>query len=133
MVLVDTSVIIGYLKGIDKEPVNKFDAIIENGIPYGINSLIYQEVLQGSKDKNEFEELKEYLSSLHFYALKFGNESYERSAYLYFQCRKSGLTIRSTIDLIIAETAIENDLFLLEDDSDFQAIAKVVKELKIYK
>ena len=52
---------------------------------------------------------------------------------MYFQCRKAGLTIRSTIDLIIAETAIENDLFILEDDSDFKAISKVVKDLKIYK
>jgi hypothetical protein len=132
MVLVDTSVLIGYLKGIDREPYEKFDAIIENGIPFGINSLIYQEVLQGSRDKKEFEELKEYLSSLHFYELKYGNESYERSAYLYFQCRKAGLTIRSTIDLIIAETAIENDLFLLEDDNDYKSISKIVKDLKIY-
>jgi hypothetical protein len=133
MVLVDTSVLIGYLKGIDRESFKKFDEIIENGIPYGINAFIYQEVLQGSRDKKEFDELKEYLSSLHFYELKYGNESYARSAYLYFQCRKAGLTIRSTIDLVIAETAIENDLFLLEDDNDYKAISKVVKELKIYK
>jgi predicted nucleic acid-binding protein len=133
MILVDTSVLIGYLKGIENEPFKKFDEIIESGIPFGINSLIYQEVLQGSRDKKEFNELKEYLSSLHFYELKYGNESYERSAYLYFQCRKAGLTIRSSIDLIIAETAIENDLFLLADDSDFLAISKIAKELKLYK
>jgi predicted nucleic acid-binding protein len=133
MILVDTSVLIGYLKGIENESFKKFDEIIESGIPFGISSLIYQEVLQGSRDKKEFDELREYLSSLHFYELKYGNESYERSAYLYFQCRKAGLTIRSTIDLIIAETAIENDLFLLADDSDFKAISKIVKKLKLYK
>jgi predicted nucleic acid-binding protein len=133
MVLVDTSVLIGYLKGIDREPFKKLDAIIENGIPFGINSLIYQEVLQGARNKKEFDELKEYLSSVHFYELKYGNESYERSAYLYFQCRKAGLTIRSTIDLVIAETAIENELFLLEDDNDYKAISRVVNDLKLYK
>jgi predicted nucleic acid-binding protein len=133
MVLVDTSVLIGYLKGLDKEPIKKLDEIIESKIPFGINSFIYQEILQGSRDKKEFEELKEYLGSLRFYELKYGKESYEKVAYIYFQCRKSGLTIRSTIDLLIAETAIENELFLLEDDNDYKAISKVLKDLKLYK
>jgi predicted nucleic acid-binding protein len=133
MVLVDTSILIGYLKGLDKEPVKKLDEIIESKIPFGINSFIYQEILQGSRDKKEFEELKEYLGSLRFYELKYGNESYEKAAYMYFLCRKSGLTIRSTIDLLIAETAIENELFLLEDDNDYKAISKIFKDLRLYK
>jgi predicted nucleic acid-binding protein len=133
MVLVDTSILIGYLKGLDKEPVKKLDEIIESKIPFGINSFIYQEILQGSRDKKEFEELKEYLGSLRFYELKYGNESYEKAAYMYFLCRKSGLTIRSTIDLLIAETAIENELFLLEDDNDYKAISKIIKDLRLYK
>ena len=36
------------------------------------------------------------------------------------------------IDLLIAETAIENDLYLLHGDNDFINIAKVIKELKLY-
>ena len=36
------------------------------------------------------------------------------------------------IDLLIAETAIENDLYLLHDDNDFINMAKVIKELKLY-
>jgi len=133
MVLVDTSVLIGYFKGIDNPSNIKLDEIIDNKIPFGINSLIYQEILQGSRDKKEFNELKEYLRSLRFYDLKYGNESYEKAAYMYFQCRKSGITIRSTIDLIIAETAIENGLYLLENDNDYKSISKVIKELKLYK
>jgi len=133
MVLVDTSVMIGYLKGLDTDSCKKLDYIIANNIPYGINSFIYQEILQGARDKKEFDELKEYLGSLRFYELRHGTESYERAAYMYFQCRRSGLTIRSTIDMAIAETAIENELFLLEDDLDFKAISKVIKELKLYK
>jgi predicted nucleic acid-binding protein len=133
MVLVDTSVLIGYLKGLDKEPIKKLDEIIESKIPFGINNYIYQEILQGSRDKKEFEELKDYLGSLHFYELKYGKESFEKAAHIYFQCRKIGLTIRSTIDLLIAETAIENELFLLEDDNDYKSISQVIKDLKLYK
>lgn len=65
-------------------------------------------------------------------AKKDGKASYEKEAFIYFQCRKSGITMRSTIDLLIAETAIENDLFLLHNDSDFDSMAKITKKLKIY-
>lgn len=54
------------------------------------------------------------------------------AAKLYFKCRKKGITIRSTIDLLIAQTAIENDLYLLHDDNDFTLIAKVDQRLKEY-
>src|SRR5208282_1422849 len=128
MILVDTSVLISFLKGQDNESCKRLDYIIENQIPFGINRYVYQEILQGSRDKKEFEELKEYLGSMRFYELKYGKESYEKAAYMYFLCRKSGLTIRSTIDLLIAETAIENEISLLEDDNDYVQISKVIKE-----
>jgi predicted nucleic acid-binding protein len=51
---------------------------------------------------------------------------------MYMNCRKKGITIRSTIDLIIAEIAIENDLYLFHNDNDFTNISKVYKNLKIY-
>jgi predicted nucleic acid-binding protein len=41
--------------------------------------------------------------------------------------------VRSTIDLLVAQTAIENNLFLLHNDSDFTNMAKAIKELKIFK
>lgn len=132
MILVDTSVIIDYLKGISNKPVNSLDKIIENGIPFGINDFIYQEILQGSRTIEEFNKLKEYLETIPFYNLKNGKESYEKAAYMNLLCRKSGITIRSTIDLLVAETAIENDLFLLHNDKDFGMISKVFPELKIY-
>ncbi|AEF81635.1 PIN domain-containing protein [Leadbettera azotonutricia] len=45
---------------------------------------------------------------------------------------KNGITIRSTVDLIIAETAIENNLYILHDDSDFTNMAKIIGEIEIY-
>lgn len=133
MILVDTSVLIGYFKGIENPAVKILDSILENKIPYGINDFIYQELLQGSKTENEFQTQKEYLETLQFYYLQFGKESYEKAAYLNFKCRRSGITIRSTIDLVIAEVAIENNLFLLHNDKDFENMAKVIPELKTYK
>jgi predicted nucleic acid-binding protein len=74
----------------------------------------------------------EYLNTLPFYELQYGKQSYENAALMNIKCRENGITIRSTIDLIIAEIAIENNLYILHDDSDFTYMAKVIKELKIY-
>ena len=132
MVLVDTSAIIDYLREDDNEAALAFQYILENNIPFGINSLIYQEVLQGVKTEKDFIKLKKYLETQKFYSLKDEKESYASAAKIYFRCRKKGITIGSTIDCLIAQTAIENNLFLLHNDSDFDRITEVA-ELKMFR
>jgi len=132
MILVDTSVLIYFFKGVDSESSRKFRIVLQRGIPFGINSLIFQEVLQGAGSEKEYLTLKKYLETQRFYHLREPIESFAKAAKIYLDCRKKGITIRSTIDCVIAEAALENDLFLLHDDKDFDAIAKVVP-LKIYK
>jgi predicted nucleic acid-binding protein len=124
--------LIDYLKDIDNEYVRALDKILDKALPYGICEYVYLEVLQGSKDQKAFEKLKEYLGSLPFYELKFGKESFERAALINMKCRKNGIAIRSTIDLLIAEIAIENKLYLLHKDNDFTNIAQYHKALKLY-
>jgi predicted nucleic acid-binding protein len=132
MIIVDTSILIGYFKGREDPPYDKMDYIIDNDIPYGIDKHIYLELLQGSKNQSEYNILKEYLNTLPFYELKCGKQSYENAALLYIKCRENGITIRSTIDLIIAEIAIENNLYILHDDGDYANMAKVISEIKVY-
>ena len=95
-------------------------------IPFGINSFIYQEVLQGAKTEEEYNTLKTYLITQHFFHPKDPVDSFTRAARIYFDCRKNGITIRSTIDCIIAQTAIEHKLHLLHNDRDFEAMSKVI-------
>ena len=132
MILVDTSVLIGYFKKSQGVPYEKMEYLIDADIPYGICNYVYQELLQGSRNEQEYNLLTEYLNTLPFYDLKYGKQSFENAAAMYIKCRKKGITIRSTLDLIIAEIAVENDLFLLHDDMDFTNIAKADKSLKIY-
>lgn len=132
MILLDTSVLIDYLKGSSTVQTKALDTLIDRSIPFGICYYVYQEVLQGAKNQEEFEKLNDYLSSLHMYQLKYGIKSHERASALNLKCRKSGITIRSTIDLIIAEIAIENGLYLLHNDRDFTSMAKEIDDLKIY-
>jgi predicted nucleic acid-binding protein len=132
MILVDTSVLVGYFKKNNGVPYEKMDYIIDNDIPYGICNYVYQELLQGSKNNREYVLLKEYLNTLPFYELLYGKQSYENAALMFMNCRKKGITVRSTLDLLIAEIAIENELYLLHNDADYTNISKVYNELKIY-
>jgi len=131
MILIDTSILIGYFKGLHDSPYDVFDGIIEHDIPFGICNHIYQEVLQGAKNEMEFEQLKEYLGEIPVYDLLYGQKSYEDAALAYFKCRRAGITIRSSVDLIIAQTAIENNLFLFHNDNDFVQLAAVMPELRL--
>jgi predicted nucleic acid-binding protein len=132
MILVDTSVLIHFFKGVDSESSRKFRMVLQRGVPFGINSLIFQEVLQGAGSEKEYLILKKYLETQRFYHLREPIDSFAKAAKIYLDCRKKGITIRSTIDCLIAQTALENDLLLLHEDSDFDFIAKVIP-LKTYK
>lgn len=132
MILVDTSVMIDYLSDNENDAMLKFKYVLDNNIPFGINPFVYQEVLQGVQTEKDFDRVKRYLDTQRFYSLKDEKESFVSAARIYFKCRKKGITIGSTIDCLIAQTAIENSLFLLHNDSDFDNIAKVVSDLKIF-
>jgi predicted nucleic acid-binding protein len=80
-------------------------------------------VLQGARDEREYKQLREYLGSQVIYQLPEGRETYEKAARLYFDLRRKGITVRGSIDVHIALTAMENSLALLHDDRDFDAIA----------
>ena len=124
MILVDTSVLIDYFRGVDNTGAKKFHQILERRIPFGISHLIYVEVLQGSQSEKDFRLLKRYLDTQTYYDLKNGRESYAEAARMYLELRKKGVTVKSTVDCLIARVALENELFLLHNDADFDRIAE---------
>ena len=131
MTLVDTYVLINYFRGEETAGTQYLDKNIQSEEFFCINEFIYKEILQGAKNEKEFATLKMYLSDIPFCSLRLGIQSFENAAKLNFRCRRKGVTIRSTIDLLIAETAIENNVSLLHDDTDFTNMANVITELNI--
>ena len=131
MILVDTSVLIDLFKGISNGPANRMREALGHHIPFGITSVIYQEVLQGAKSDKEYNLLRDYLSSQRFFHPQDAVKTYEDAARIYFSCRKKGVTIRSTTDCLIAQIALEQDLALLHNDRDFDAMAPIIK-LRLY-
>lgn len=133
MILVDTSVLIDFLKGQTNEKIQLFDEILSRNIDFGFSCFTFQEILQGARNEKEYEQLHDYLSTQIIYFLPEETATYEKAARLYFDLRRKGITPRSTIDVLIALTAIENNLLLLHNDRDFDLMAKQVETLNILK
>ncbi len=133
MYLIDTSIWIDFFKQNRNVGVNYFQSILDQRYPYGITSIIYQEILQGVSSEKEFELLNDYLKKQTFYHPRDAVASYAKAAQLYRHCRTKGITIRSSIDCLIAQIAIDHHLILVHNDTDFVQLQKAAPELKLYK
>lgn len=131
MVLVDTSVLVDSFKGSTNGKVDLFRKVLREKMPFGISAYTYQELLQGARDNHEFAKLKKYLSATHIYFLPEAIETFEKAAKIFFDLRRHGITPRSTLDILIALTAIENNLRLLHNDKDFDTMSVKLPSLKI--
>jgi predicted nucleic acid-binding protein len=129
--LVDTSIWIDYLRASDNKAIRQFTEVLAHGYPYGITSVIYQEILQGADTTKDFDRLEQYLITQRFYQPRDALASYREAAGLFFRCRRQGVTVRSTIDCLIAQIAIEHELLLLHNDRDFDRMARVIPQLRL--
>ena len=117
MILVDSSVWIDYFNGKECPEVSYLDAIL--GVkPVVIGDNILTEVLQGFKDDKEYKKAKQLLKALPLFQLS-NKVLAVKSADNYRALRKKGITVRKTIDAIIATYCIEHDIQLLFTDRDF--------------
>ena len=130
MYLVDTSVWIDYIQGRQTAAVELLDELLQNPLAVNLNDQIYLEILQGAKSGESFDTLKRYFSGQRFTNFEDSRESHASAARLYFDCRRKGITVRSSIDCLIAQCALENELVLLHQDRDYIKIQSVVPGLK---
>ncbi|AEE49778.1 PIN domain nuclease [Haliscomenobacter hydrossis] len=117
MTIVDSSVWIDYFNGKISRETELLDRLMGQE-PLGVFDLILTEVLQGFAAESDFALAKNALNSLTFYST--GKKSSAiRCAENCRTLRKKGITIRKTIDAIIATNCIEYDFPLLHCDRDF--------------
>lgn len=120
MLLVDSSVWIDYFNGVRNNETDYLDvALGETEIIVG--DLIYLEVLQGFRLERDFHIGRRLLDSLSFRALG-GKENALRGARLFRTLRSKGITVRKTVDVLIASFCIGEKLQLLHRDRDFEAL-----------
>lgn len=130
MIIVDSSVWIDYFNGHDTAETKQLDLLL--GIePIAIGDIILTEVLQGFRQDKDFNTAKSLLSSLTIFEF-LGESMALKSADNYRKLRKQGITIRKTVDVIIATFCIEYDLPLLFSDRDFVPFVKYLKLVSAY-
>lgn len=130
MIFVDSTVLVDYFNGNDTWQVDTLDRILGKQLVV-IGDYVLTEVLQGFRLDKEFQEAKSILLSFPCYDIG-GKEIAIRSAENYRYLRKKGVTVRKTIDVMIATFCIENDLILLHNDKDFEPFEKYLN-LQVYK
>lgn len=130
MICVDSSVWIDYFNGRITRKTDWLDAAIGNK-ELIMGDLVLAEVLQGFQTDEHFQTAKQLLLSLPFLEM-LGRQLAIKSAVNYRFLRKKGVTVRKTIDVMIATFCIHYGLSLLHDDRDFNPIQKYLK-LKVIK
>lgn len=122
MVLVDSSVWIDYLRGVETPQVRWLDHNL--GVePVAIGDLIFTEILQGCRTDRNFNEVCESLSALEQIEIC-GDDVKIEAARNVRRLRTLGVTSRKTIDTLIATRCIVSHLVLLHSDRDFDAFER---------
>jgi predicted nucleic acid-binding protein len=122
LILVDSSVWIDYFQGAITAQTEKLDQLLGNQ-PLAIGDLILTEVLQGFANERDFNQARKMLTSLTVVELG-GQEIAIQAARNFRALRVRGVTVRKTIDTVIATRCIESGYDLLHCDRDFDAFTK---------
>jgi len=122
MILVDSSVWVDYFNGQVTRETDFLDTLLGTE-PVAIGDLILAEVLQGFRSDADYEAAKELLASLTTYDL-LGAALAIKTADNYRALRRRGVTVRKTVDAIIATFCIERRTPLLYSDRDFDPFVR---------
>ncbi len=117
MLLVDSTVWIDYFNGANTSQAEFLNRILDR-FPILVGDLILAEVLQGFRSDKDFEAALRALAKF-TQAQMVTPAMAMQSARNYRLLRQRGVTVRKTIDCLIATYCIENDHELLHNDRDF--------------
>jgi predicted nucleic acid-binding protein len=121
MVLVDTSVWIEILRArapLRLESILDFDEVV-TCLP------VIQEVLQGFRDEQAFRLARDSMRALPAVESPLSLAVIEEAVGLYRTARRQGLTVRSSVDCLIAACALRHGLTVLHRDRDYPTLAKI--------
>jgi len=122
VVLVDTSVwVLTFRKRspLDLEGLLDFDEIV-TCLP------VIQEVLQGFGDEHAYRLAEKAMLALPTVESPLTEEVFLEAVRLYRTARRAGITVRSSVDCLIAACALRNGLAVLHDDRDFDHLACII-------
>jgi predicted nucleic acid-binding protein len=121
-VLIDSSAWIDFFRGCFAPDTERLRALIADGEDLCLCGHVLAEVLRGTRHDEQYRKVERSFQVLAF--LPMTASTFRASADIYRHLRKSGITLKNSVDTFIAATAIEHDVYLLHDDSDFDLIAR---------
>lgn len=125
MIFVDTSVLVDLFRGRETPAASLLERLEVDGVPFAVPAFCCQELLQGAKDEREWKTLHEYLGSQRIGTPTEPWQTHADAARIYFDLRRQGFTVRSTVDCWIAQLVLDADGTLLHSDDDFETIRRV--------
>ncbi|MHB8659873.1 MAG: type II toxin-antitoxin system VapC family toxin [Solirubrobacteraceae bacterium] len=122
MIVVDTSVWIDVLNGVNAPHAARCVDLIEAGEPVALTDVVFTEILQGFRDEGEAAEVERHLRSFPILRLE-SLQDFSLAAELYRTARRNGIIIRKTLDCLIAAPCVRTGAPLLHADADFDKLA----------
>jgi predicted nucleic acid-binding protein len=122
VIVVDTSVWVDVLGGRRTQAALRCVELIEGGEPVALTDVIFTEVLQGLRDQHEAELVERHLRAFPILRLE-GLDDFALAAELYRTARAAGVTIRKTLDCLIAAPCVRTGAPVLHADADFDRLA----------
>lgn len=119
MLLVDTSIWVLVQHG-------RFDLDGTVDDDLAVCPAVVLEVLRGTGGARMYEETRSMLLDSRLLDAVTPLDRFEEAAQLYLRCRDAGVTVRSSIDCLIAATALAHDAAVFHDDRDFEQMKRVV-------
>ena len=118
--LVDSTVCIDFFGGKETAQTAKLEQCFHNGDEICYCGFVLLEVLQGIRDEKQFVAVKRQFENLIY--LEDDRSTFELGATIYRELRRDGITIRNSVDCLIAAVAIQHGVALLENDRDYKFI-----------
>lgn len=131
MIVVDTTVWIDFLEARGSAYDRHLTELLESDAPVALVDIVYGEILQGIRDDEMYQRTRLSLRA-HPILRPRGLETFEAAANLYRTARRRGLTVRRSVDCLIAATCLESGAEIYHNDRDFDALAQV-SDLTIYR
>ena len=119
-VLIDTSVWISFFRGKDLSLIERIAGLLKSG-KAAYTGIIALELVNGAKSRKELEVLYDAFDTMH--RMPVSETTFFSAGRLGYEIARKGHTL-SAVDLLIAQTAIENDVVLMTYDEHFSIIAQ---------
>ena len=121
--IVDTSAWVEYLRATGSPTHLALRSGVQAGTPIATPAPVVTELLSGSHSEVKAARLLQFLSRFEI-LIPDSLGDFQGAARVYRVCRRAGFTIRSTVDCLVAATALENRRPLLARNRDFEVIAR---------